>query len=96
MKRLTEEDMADEIIKPSEIQDDSELEMLVLKALLNGENANDFIKNKHLIPSVIADKINEMFIDEIGDSIVEYDGSKLSIIEDYREEIVDILNQTTK
>lgn len=93
---LTEEDMADEIIKPSEIQDDSELEMLVLKALLNGENANDFIKNKHLIPSVIADKINEMFIDEIGDSIVEYDGSKLSIIEDYREEIVDILNQTTK
>ena len=65
--------------------------MFVLKSLLNGENANDIIKSKYLIPSVIADKINEMFIDEIGDSIVECDGTSLSIIEDYREDIVNIL-----
>ena len=64
-----------------------------LKSLLNGENANELINNKHLIPSVIADKINEMFIDEIGDSIVECDGSTLSIIEDYREDIVNILSK---
>lgn len=90
---LTEEDMTDDIIKQSENKDDSELEMFVLKLLLNGENANDFIKNEQLLPSVIADKINEMFIDEIGDSIVECDGSTLSIIEDYREDIVNILSR---
>ena len=88
---LTEEDMIDETIKPSGIQDDSEFVVFVLKSLLNGENANDIIKSKYLIPSVIADKINEMFIDEIGDSIVEFDGTSLSIIEDYREDIVNIL-----
>ena len=88
---LTEEDMIDETIKPSGIQDDREFVVFVLKSLLNGENANDIIKSKYLIPSVIADKINEMFIDEIGDSIVECDGTSLSIIEDYREDIVNIL-----
>ena len=90
---LTEEDVTDDIIKPSGNQDDSDFEITVLKSLLNDENANELINNKHLIPSVIADKINEMFIDEIGDSIVECDGSTLSIIEDYREDIVNILSK---
>ena len=42
------------------------------------------------MPSVVADTINEAFFDEIGDSVVEYDGS-LTLIEDYREDVASLM-----
>ena len=43
------------------------------------------------MPAVVSDTINEAFYDEIGDSVVEYDGSALTLVEDYREDLTRIL-----
>ena len=43
------------------------------------------------MPTVVTDTINEAFFDEIGDSVVEYDGSSIKLVEDYREDLERIL-----
>ena len=43
------------------------------------------------MPSVITDRINEAFFDETGDTILECDGDTITIIEDYREDILQML-----
>ena len=63
----------------------------ILRALLRGESPETYIKAGHLIPSVVADSINEAFFDEIGDSILECDGDTITIVEDYREDILQLL-----
>ena len=39
------------------------------------------------MPAVVADSINEAFFDEIGDSILDCDGDRLSLVEDYVEDV---------
>ena len=39
------------------------------------------------MPSVIADALNETFFEDIGDNIVECDGDRLSLVEDYVEDL---------
>ena len=63
----------------------------ILFRLLRGESAENYIKAHHLMPSVITDRINEAFFDEIGDTILECDGDTITIIEDYREDILQML-----
>ena len=68
-----------------------EVHLAILQALLRGETAGGQIRREHLMPALVADAINEAFYDEIGDNILEYDGDKISLIEDYREDIAAIL-----
>ena len=49
------------------------------------------MKTSRLMPSVAADAINEAFFDEIGDNILECDGDIIMIVEDYREDILQML-----
>ena len=63
----------------------------ILQALLRGESPDAYIKAGHLIPSVVADSINEAFFDEIGDSILECDGDTITVVEDYREDVLQLL-----
>ena len=41
--------------------------------------------------SVAADTMNEALFDEIGDNVLECDGENITLIEDYREDILQIL-----
>ena len=59
----------------------------LLLALLNGDSADELIRTHRLIPSVVADALNEAFFDEIGDSILECDGDRICLVEDYVEEV---------
>ena len=43
------------------------------------------------MPDMTADLINEAMFDEIGDSIIECDNGTLSLIEDYREDLIRLL-----
>ena len=52
---------------------------------------SNIINENHLMPSIVTDTINEAFYDEIGDNIIECQGDGLYIIEDYREDIVDLM-----
>ena len=59
----------------------------ILTLLLAGEDPSGLIREKHLMPSVIADAVNEAFFDEIGDTILECENEELHLIEDYREDV---------
>ena len=69
------------------------LQVRLLRMLLNGENPDAFLREHHLLPSVITDAVNEAFFDEIGDTILECDGSQITIVEDYRDDIVQLLGE---
>ena len=49
------------------------------------------MKAAHLMPSVAADRINEALFDEIGDNVLECDGDAITVVEDYREDILQML-----
>ncbi len=63
----------------------------VLAALVDGKNPAGLIGAERLIPSVVADRINEALFDRIGDSALECDGNTISLVEDYREDLERIL-----
>ena len=50
-----------------------------------------YLEKGRWMASVVADTINEWSFDEIGDAILECDGSTLSLVEEYREDVLEIL-----
>lgn len=69
----------------------NEDELFFLKALLNDQPFEDYLKEKHLMVSILADSINEKLIDEIGDSVIEFnENDQPQIIEDYREDLLEM------
>lgn len=60
----------------------------ILMMLLNGEEISGILREKHLMPSVAADTINAALFDEIGDNVLECDGDTITLVEDYREDIM--------
>lgn len=63
----------------------------ILAALLQGKSAEDRIKAEHLLPSVIADAINAVLFEAIGDNILECDGERIAVVEDYKEDVIELL-----
>lgn len=63
----------------------------ILLALLRGEPVEPYLKAGHLMPSVTADTINEALFDEIGDNVLECDGNAISLVEEYRGDILRML-----
>ena len=45
--------------------------------------------------SIVTDAINEALFDEIGDNVLECEDDTISIIEDYREDIINLLGGNT-
>ena len=76
-------------IQPELPLDDVQLE--ILRALLGGKPASGIIRTHHLMPAMTADMINEAMFDEIGDSVVACDNDILSLVEDYREDLIRML-----
>ena len=97
---LTEEEMteAEEIeASPANAYDEltsdllNEVQLKIMSMLLSGESVRPFINENHLMSSVLADEINEALFDEIGDTVLECDGENLSLIEDYTEDVKELL-----
>ena len=63
----------------------------VLRRLLRGEPADDIIKENRIMPSIAADAINEALYDEIGDTVLECEDDTLTVVEDYREDVIRLL-----
>lgn len=70
-----------------------ETQMAVLGELLAGGNAEAFMAERHLMPSVVADSINEALMDEIGDMVVECSDDGLVLVEDYIEDVRDLIDR---
>lgn len=63
----------------------------LLRALCRGDELRETIRENHLIPSVVVDTINEALFDALGDSALSFDGTQIRIVEDYREELKQML-----
>ena len=63
----------------------------ILLDLLRGEAVETYMKVNHLMPSVAADTINDALFDEIGDNVLECDGNTITLVEDYREDILQMV-----
>lgn len=67
----------------------------VLLTLLRGENPGPVLRENHLMPTVAADAINGALLDGIGDSILECDGESVTLVEDYREDVMRYLEENS-
>ena len=63
----------------------------ILVSVMRGEPVAGLIREKALMPSVVADAINEALFDEIGDNVLTCEGDEITLVEDYREELESIL-----
>ena len=76
---------------PVEIAGLDSIHTQILAEVMRGGNAAALIKENHLMPSVVADTINEALFDEIGDNVLICDGDEIELVEDYRMDLEDIL-----
>ena len=63
----------------------------ILRTLLAGGAVGEIIRAQHLMPSIVADSINDVLYDEIGDMVLSCDDVELSLVEDYIEELTHML-----
>jgi hypothetical protein len=75
---------------PSDTPLDPE-EYFFLHALLYGEEWRSRLKERHIQLSMLADGINEKMMDLIGDTVIEFAGDAPEIIEDYTEDLREML-----
>ena len=59
------------------------VQIRILLRLLRGSS--------HLMPSLVADAVNEAMYDEFGDTVISCDDDELSLVEDYREDLAQML-----
>ena len=98
---LTEEELAEfedfeETEAPAPEEEQSELpldalQLQILRSLLRGDSVTALIREKHLLPSLIADAVNEALFDEFGDTVLTCEDGLLSLVEDYREDLMQLL-----
>lgn len=69
----------------------SEHQMNIVNLLLSGGSVSEYVSANHLMLSIEIDAINEAMYDEIGDTVIEFDGESPSLVEDYIEDIKEIL-----
>ena len=98
---LTEEELdePEALVKTPEEENASALgldpvQIQILRALLRGEDVTKLLKANHLMPSMAADFINEALFDEIGDTVVACEDDRLTLIEDYSEDLAQLLGGT--
>ncbi|WP_130837054.1 TerB N-terminal domain-containing protein [Lachnoclostridium sp. Marseille-P6806] len=66
-------------------------EIRILQNLLRGKDVSDILYASRLMPSVTADLINEALFDEIGDTVLVCEGDRLMLVEEYIEELEQLL-----
>lgn len=67
------------------------VETQFLTMLLNGQSTTTFLKERHLMASILSESINEKLYDAIGDLVLEDGSHGPEIIEDYRPALITIL-----
>ncbi|MDO5133875.1 MAG: TerB N-terminal domain-containing protein, partial [Eubacteriales bacterium] len=68
-------------------------QMEILGAVLRGESVRERIAARHGMAEVIADSLNEALFDEIGDNAMECEDGEIFPVEDYREDLLELLQK---
>ncbi len=88
---VSEGPMVEEIPAATEIPELDDVYTQILLSVMRGEPVAGLIRQKALMPSVVADAINEALFDEIGDNVLSCEGDEIMLVEDYREDLERIL-----
>ena len=99
-KLIVEEDISCENDLPCENEPEElfhsdlldDIEVKLIKKLINNEKYNDFLRENKLLLSVIVDNINEKLFDTFQDTVVITDGNNAELIEDYIEDLKGLVN----
>jgi len=67
------------------------LHLTILRHLMDGQSIEEVVRSRHLMVTIVTETINEALFDEIGDNVLECDGDRISVLEDYREDIEEIM-----
>ena len=67
------------------------VQIRLLRVLLEGTSANEILQAGHIMPSLAADTINEALFDVFGDTVLLCEDDELSVVEDYREDLAELL-----
>ena len=71
----------------------SPAEQYLLNSLLNGQEWAAYFKQRHIMVSIVVDRINDKLFDEIGDTVIEFDeDDQPYIIEDYFEDVKTLIS----
>jgi|GEM_PF-2764611 len=62
-------------------------EHFLVRSLLNHKPYEDELRRRHESVSMLVDRINERMMDDIGDTVIEFDGDRPVIIEDYEDDL---------
>lgn len=65
----------------------------IVRSLLNGGYPTEIISENHLMPQVVAARINEALFDDVGDSVIECEDDRLSLVEDYIDDITLLIGE---
>ena len=69
-------------------------EQYLVRALLHQKPYQAYLKQHHLMASILVDSINEKLFDEIGDSVIEFnDQDEPEIIDDYEDDLRELLKE---
>lgn len=67
------------------------LETRFLRAVITGADASQLLSGADPFPSVVADSINDKLFDLVGDAVIEFEGDRPQLVEDYRADVEDVL-----
>ena len=67
------------------------LELRLVRGMLEGTPASSLLSPTDPFVSVVVDTINEKFFDIVGDAVIEFDGDEPYLIEDYLDDIREVL-----
>ena len=63
------------------------VQLQILRALLEGRDASELLRENRLTPAIAADAISEALFDDFGDAVVLCEGDRLLLAEDYTEDL---------
>lgn len=63
------------------------LRIRIIRTLLAGGDVSGILRENYLMPSLVADEINEGLFDEIGDIVLLCEDDRLVLVEDYKEDL---------
>ena len=72
-----------------------ESQRALLRGLLRGENLAPALARAGLTPALLADAVNEALYDRFGDTVLLCENDTLCPVEDYREELTELLGGVT-
>ena len=65
----------------------NEIEFQVLSLLLADKPVKTLLAERHSLPEVVADRLNEAFFEEVGDTVAACEAGTITLVSEYREDV---------